>query len=97
MQHANCMQGLRYKWTLHHNPFVLVIWLIVKLNYWFYWFICMIKQDILQITILYHVGSPVDNDGQADADSLPIARLHFAAKKYKLCYFIISGFIFRLS
>ena len=25
-----------------------------------YWFICMIKQDILQITILYHVGSPVD-------------------------------------
>ena len=25
-----------------------------------YWFICTIKQDILQITILYHVGSPVD-------------------------------------
>ena len=26
----------------------------------FYWFICTIKQDILQITVLYHVGSPVD-------------------------------------
>ena len=25
-----------------------------------YWFICTIKQDILQITILYHVESPVD-------------------------------------
>ena len=25
-----------------------------------YWFICTIKQDILQITVLYHVGSPVD-------------------------------------
>ena len=37
------------------------------------------------------------NDGQGDVDSLPIARLHFAAKKYKLCYFIISGFILRLS
>ena len=25
-----------------------------------YWFICTIKQDILQITVLYHVESPVD-------------------------------------
>ena len=26
-----------------------------------------------------------------------IAMLYFTAKKYKLCYFIISGFILRLS
>ena len=34
----------------------MVYWFIVYV----YWFICTIKQDILQITILYHVGSPVD-------------------------------------
>ena len=40
-----------------------------------YWFICTIKQDILQITILYHVGSPVDEPPWVTAAAGSLANL----------------------
>ena len=40
-----------------------------------YWFICTIKQDILQIIILYHVGSPVDEPPWVTAAAGSLANL----------------------
>ena len=58
-QCSKCVQNGHLLWKVFHGwtldiKNILVYWLMV------YWFICTIKQDILQITVLYHVGSPVD-------------------------------------
>ena len=50
--------------------------MIRQIEVWFgllvYWFICTIKQDILQITILYHVG---DRELPGQGDSGPARHL----------------------
>ena len=40
-----------------------------------YWFICTIKQDILQITVLYHVESSVDEPPWVTAAAGSLANL----------------------
>ena len=59
-QCSKCVQNGHLLWKVFHGwtldiKNILVYWFMV------YWFICTIKQDILQITVLYHVGSPVDH------------------------------------
>ena len=55
-QCSKCVQNGHLLW----KGFMVGHWILK--TYWFmvYWFICTIKQDILQITIMYHVGSRVD-------------------------------------
>ena len=55
-----------------------------------YWFICTIKQDILQIIILYHVGSPVDEPPWVTAAAGGLANIEdFWRRMTSILYYIL--------
>ena len=63
-----------------------------KIGLLVYWFICTIKQDILQIIVLYHVGSPVDKPPWVTAAAGSLANLEVILLQKSSSPFLVDIF-----
>ena len=59
------------------------------------WFICTIKQDILQITVLYHVGSPVDEPPWVTAAAGSLANLEVILLQKSSSPFLVDIYLYK--